>query len=459
MARRRTTLRATALAMLLATASAIPTHEIFARQEDTCGAPNFSECGNANVPSSFCCPAGDRCLVLAGNTTVVCCPNGSTCQKLRPIDCNIELQDADKAPDSVIKTTALGGSLPKCGSECCPYGYSCVNGECVMNTNQNAAPSQSSTPSSRPSTTPTSKPSTTASPSTTLTATAVPQSTGPPIAGIAGGAAAGAVVLLIAGILAFIFIRKRKAGQTASSSKSPLKLSRSTSSFGNIISAPILHDDKPALRTDFGARLPTPQMLNNNANDVRNSVLSYDNNQIVASPPQQQRQGKNPRMSSVAYGGLIGDYSPQQGSQQQGGYGGQDGQRKYVDMPDMPFSDDGNPGYLGGGLGGGGLAPRTPEQREVSGVSINIFADPRNITPDQTPQQRGRGGDDDGRRYTDMTTFTEMLDRADLGGVVRGDGYVSGGSEGGRYERGEGDRYQYGGGNGGGYGGYGGLGR
>ncbi|KAK4648445.1 uncharacterized protein QC761_110120 [Podospora bellae-mahoneyi] len=430
MARRRTALRAIALAMILATASAIPTtYEIFARQEDACGAPNFSGCGNANVPSSFCCPAGDRCLVLAGNTTVVCCPNGSTCQKLRPIDCNIELQDADKAPDSVIKTTALGGSLPKCGSDCCPFGYSCVNGECVMNTNQNAAPSQSSTPSSRPSTTPTSKPSTTASPSETLTATAVPQSTGPPIAGIAGGAAAGAVVLIIAGVLAFIFIRKRKAGQTASSSSSPLKLSRSTSSFGNIISAPILHDDKPALRTDFGARLPTPQMLNNNAMDMRNSVLSYDNNQIVASPPNQNR-----RMSSVAYGGLIADYSPQQPG----------GQRKYVDMPDMPVSDDGNPEYQGG------LAPRTPEQqgREVSGVSINIFADPRNITPDRTPQQG-----DDGRRYTDMTTFTEMLDRADLGGVARGDGYVSGGG-GEQYGGREGDRYQYGV-NGGGYGGLG----
>ncbi|KAK0729140.1 hypothetical protein B0T21DRAFT_350067 [Apiosordaria backusii] len=438
MARGRTALRAAALAVILATASAIPTHEIFARQEDTCAAPNFSACGNANVPSSFCCPAGDKCIVLAGNTTVVCCPSTSTCQKLRPIDCNIELQDAEKAPDSVIKTTALGGSLPKCGSDCCPFGYSCVNGECVMNSNQSAAPSQSSTPSSRPSSTPTSRPSTTAAPSTTLTASAVPKSTGPPIAGIAGGAAAGAVVLIIAGILAFIFIRKRKASQTASSSNSPLKLSRSTSSFGNIISAPILHDDKPALRTDFGARLPPPQLLNNNALDMqRNSVLSYDNNQIVASPPQQNND-KNPRMSSVAYGGIgdyyanIADSSPQQGYQQ-------NGQRKYIDMPDMPFSDDGNPAYTG-------LMPQTPPQRgrEPSSVSINIFADPSNITPDQTPQTRAG----DSRRYTDMTTFTQMLDSADLGGVVRGDGYISGGNN---------DRYEYGGGNGGG--GYGGLGR
>ncbi|KAK4205290.1 hypothetical protein QBC40DRAFT_271440 [Triangularia verruculosa] len=424
--------------MILATASAIPTREIFARQEDTCGAPNFSECGNANVPSSFCCPSGSKCLVLAGNSTVVCCPNTSTCQKLRPISCDLELQDAEKAPDSVIKTTALGGSLPKCGSECCPFGYACVNGECVMNSDQRAAPSQPSTPSSRPSSTPSTRPSTTATPSTTLTATAVPQSTGPPIAGIAGGAAAGAVVLIIAGILAFIFIRKRKAAKSpSSSSNSPLKLSRSTSSFGNIISAPILHDDKPALRTDFGARLPPPQLLNNNAFDLqRNSVLSYDNNQIVASPPtNQQNNNKNPRMSSVAYGG-IGDYYTNIAGQGQE----QNTQRKYVDMPDMPVSDDGNPGYL---------MPQTPEQRgrEPSSVSINIFADPSNITPDQTPQQ----GSGDSRRYTDMTTFTQMLDSAGLDGVARGDGYVSGGSN---------DQYQYGNqGGGGGGGGYGGLGR
>lgn len=61
------------------------------------------------------------------------------------------------------------------------------------------------------------------------------------------------------------------------------------------------------------------------------------------------------------------------------------------------------------------LIPQTPRQgREPSSVSINVFADP-NITPDRTPET----GND--RRYTDMTTFTRMLDSADLSGVARGE--------------------------------------
>jgi hypothetical protein len=78
-----------------------------------------------------------------------------------------------------------------------------------------------------------------------------------------------------------------------------------------------------------------------------------------------------------------------------------------------PFADTSYRDY-----NSGGLMPQTPQRnREPSSVSINVFADP-NITPDRSPESNM------GRRYSDATTFTQMLDRADLGGVARGESYV-----------------------------------
>jgi hypothetical protein len=76
----------------------------------------------------------------------------------------------------------------------------------------------------------------------------------------------------------------------------------------------------------------------------------------------------------------------------------------------MPYGDYGNDNGL--------MPPHTPRQnREPSSVSINVFADP-NITPDRTPESNAN------RRYTHMTTFTQMLDSAGLDGVARGDPFL-----------------------------------
>ncbi|KAK3984813.1 hypothetical protein QBC44DRAFT_312813 [Cladorrhinum sp. PSN332] len=428
----RLTLRVAALAALLTGVLAIPASEIFRRQ-DTCF-QNFKSCGISGLPGFFCCPNNQRCISLAGGTTVLCCPQGSTCRKIEPLPCDITLQDGQKNPDSVIKTTALKGTLPKCGAQCCPFGYSCENNECVVNANQNVAPVQSGVSSTaRPSSTSTgtSGPTntgtrTTAAPTGTRSAdsdesttSASPEPTGPPIAGIAGGAAAGAVILIVIAVLAFIFIRKRKAATTNSKSGSPLKLSRSTSSFGNIISGPIVQENS-TLRTDF-ARVPPPAAAKNSFSDdndpgsVTGAML--DDDSMFFSPGSSNNGGMMPRqppaarMSSVAYG--YGGPSPPPAN-----YGpSPQVPSEYARMPAMPNNNDDD--YYEDML-----MPQTPRQgREPSSVSINVFADP-NITPDRTPET----GND--RRYTDMTTFTRMLDSADLSGVARGEPYVYGQSQG-----------------------------
>ncbi|KAK4226154.1 hypothetical protein QBC38DRAFT_238728 [Podospora fimiseda] len=406
----RLTLRFATLTLFVGLTLAIPATEIFKRQ-DTC-LQNFKPCAGSGLPGFFCCPNDQICVVLAASTTILCCPQGRSCKKIRPLACDISLQDGQKNPDAIVKTTALKGTLTRCGQECCPFGYNCEDGQCVMNANQNVAPSQSGISSSTRTPTSTSSPTTTGtrtggtttptgtkSADNDSTTTATPQQqTGPPIAGIAGGAAAGAVILIIIAVIAFIFLRKRKSASN-SKSGSPLKLSRSTSSFGNIISGPIVQENS-TIRTDFARVVPPPQDNNDQGGSVTGAMLDSDS--MFYSPPQQPNAA---RLSSVAYGSPPTYPDP------------------YARMPTMPNDVDDYYEDM--------YPPQTPRRgnpREPSSVSINVFADP-NITPDRTPET-GKG--DDTRRYTDMTTFTRMLDSADLSGVARGEPYVYGQGPGGR---------------------------
>ena len=414
--RRRFALCAVSLAVGLTAASAIPMNELFMRQS-SCAA-NFVQCKNANFPNYFCCPSGQRCIALAGNTTLLCCPEGSDCQKIQPVPCDISLQDGEKDPDAVVKTTALGGTLGRCGGQCCPFGFSCDGKDCVMDQNQNAVPIQTRT--GKAGTTSTSSARTSATGGTTTTSSSTPAnptnsadpsttsgaseagtaSSGPPTAAIAGGVVGGAIILLGLAALAFILTKKKKEKSAAGS---PPKLSRSTSSFGNLISGPIMVDNG-AIRSDFARVAPSRDSANDPINppisnpiddpaSVTGALLDSSANTpdaaALAVPP-----AAASRQSGLAFGGGGGG----------GGYGALD-QPQFVDMPYVEVPD-------------GGLAPQTPRQhREPSSVSINIFADP-NITPDRTPESNAE------RRYTNMTTFTQMLDRADLGGLARGGSYL-----------------------------------
>ncbi|POS88211.1 hypothetical protein EPUL_000800 [Erysiphe pulchra] len=53
-----------------------------------------------------------------------------------------EKQNVTANPDSPVKTTALNSSMKKCGTGCCPFGFSCNSaGVCNMNANQSFMPS------------------------------------------------------------------------------------------------------------------------------------------------------------------------------------------------------------------------------------------------------------------------------------------------------------------------------
>jgi hypothetical protein len=116
---------------------ALAGHSLLER-DSTCPDLTFNHCPQQGIPQNFCCQPGQTCVSLAGNTTVLCCPEGADCSVIKSITCQISLQDITLHPDNVLKTTELGAKLPICGSQCCPFGYTCnAFGNCAMNANQN----------------------------------------------------------------------------------------------------------------------------------------------------------------------------------------------------------------------------------------------------------------------------------------------------------------------------------
>lgn len=131
-------------------------------------ASNFFDCGSASADlPSFCCGSGSHCIWLAANTTVLCCPDGASCNTIEPINCDGDLQN----PLAPIKTTVLDVKLGSCGNgRCCPHGYDCADGNCKMLSVQNIAPGEDI--ASGPGTT-----STTSTTTTTVTTTSPVTST------------------------------------------------------------------------------------------------------------------------------------------------------------------------------------------------------------------------------------------------------------------------------------------
>jgi hypothetical protein len=138
----------------------VPLHAFYGRElferQSSC-VSGYVHCNDA--PAGFCCESTARCLLLAKNTTVRCCPNGGTCQVIDPITCDISQQNISLFPSAQLKTTNLTASLPTCGSLCCPFGYSCSGGTvCTMNANEvqnSLPPSSTSTIASSPTFSPT----------------------------------------------------------------------------------------------------------------------------------------------------------------------------------------------------------------------------------------------------------------------------------------------------------------
>lgn len=459
MPRPRLFLRGALLAALCATSSAMPANGIFERQS-TCAA-NHSRCPQTNLPDSFCCPNGYNCIPLAGDTTILCCQDGSTCNTIRPIQCDVSKQDPSKHPDSFVKTTALGGTLEKCGpTSCCPFGYSCTDGGlCRMNEDQSAAPSQSTpTPTSTTSigvsstpVTSTSTSTSTASP-TESTDDSVSEPVLPEESGgggsksntglIAGVSVAIAVVGIAAIVFAFCWIKRRNRKKQEAEKLDFAKLQRSTSSFGNIIANPLtsrpyeisppIATENSTFRSDF-VRSPAASRKTSDSNRMSfagsgQSMLRYspsslsntDNGRSIThttpTPPPRGRSandnnpnGMKARLSSIAYGFRLPEVSTYKGTT---GTSGSGGEQRPMAPPRTPPQRQPQPSY-------GGVV----NNREPSSVSINVFADPYSLTPERTNNNNNgnymKGAGEPGR-YSQLTTFTQMIEEADLGPVARG---------------------------------------
>lgn len=113
-----------------------------------CGEPKFFSCGNGTMPADFCCGPGTYCIPLARNTALLCCPQGQSCSLIQPIVCDLYLQNSTAHPDTPLRTANLSGTLPTCGSLCCPFGYTCQDSKiCVLDTGKsNFALGATSTP-------------------------------------------------------------------------------------------------------------------------------------------------------------------------------------------------------------------------------------------------------------------------------------------------------------------------
>lgn len=376
--------------------------------------------------------------------------------------CDIDLYNADLHPGSMVKTTALNAPLTRCGDgTCCPFGYDCDesdNGKddgkpiCIRSKNQNPTPIQ--TTPARPSTTasistsstshtttttttsttqsstihiiPTSSPTTTSTPGqnngassgadTSPTQSADPTQTGTPPAVIAGISVGAALLVLTVAFVAFILFKRRHKKQEAEAEA--LKLTRSTSSFGNIISNPIVAANS-TMRTDFVRKSPGRPSF---GSDDRASTLVEDMPGTPATPsPARMRGGvgtarippirnmAQARQSSIAYGVGAPDTSPYSS----GHYHAYNPDSVGLPHPETPRQGRGSP------------------EREPSSFSINVFADPRIATPQRNGRDGGGGLEPpDVRRVSHMTTFSDMLRSADLGGVAKGEPFVPGSQNG-----------------------------
>lgn len=208
-------------------------------------------------------------MSLAGDTTVMCCPEGRDCDGLGPITCNIRAQDAEKDHTLPLKTTVFDVELEKCGDDgCCPFGFTCGNGddgkECQKDEDQSKRPGEdkdedgddeprtattASTATSEPTTEPSNPSSTTdANPTSTNEGPSPDEASsgdsGPDTTSIVGGVVGACAVLLIVAVILFICVRKR-ANRRPSGTPSPPQPPTAQVLHGRNISGPTNVDQNP----------------------------------------------------------------------------------------------------------------------------------------------------------------------------------------------------------------------
>lgn len=462
-------MRTLALAAMLATAHAISIPTYF-RRDNICGGrpeQKLTQCQDG-LDTGLCCPEGSTCLYLAGGSTVLCCP-ANVCQRIKPITCNIEAQNPERFPGAPIKTTALRAALPRCRGNCCPFGFTCnADGQCDMDEDQSQRPRdlpESEQPSitaipSSAIATPTVVPTTilfptTASPSSTGSPTSEEQQDDVasdkkddplPTAIIVVSVLGGILVLVsvAVGVVMFLARRKRKGGNEPGPHNSSEKKhsgvglcrpSTSTSSFGNFISEPILNQGPP-VRSDFILKSPASAATRTSGrlstlfrkdgasyggttanNSPAEPSITKTAERALRSPPRfPVRSLSNATMTTKdKHPGLTVPPIRTLRSQQKPKISTGDAWTRHAAAARAAVPDTATPVTA---------RPVTPHlQREPSSESINIFADPSTVGssggvgPFHLEPPRAK-------RFTAGTTFTDLMDQAELGDVRRGKAFV-----------------------------------
>ncbi|KAI9650162.1 hypothetical protein NHQ30_000175 [Ciborinia camelliae] len=387
---------------LIVSATFAQASNIFERA--TCPESSYKQCTNTGLPSDFCCPSTSTCISLAQNTTLLCCPNGGDCSTIQPITCDITQQNATAHPANTLKTTALTVTLETCGLNCCPFGYTCKNGNCQINANQaDSVPGQQqssavssatsstlgvATSTGRKATATSSNPSS----STNSSSTSAASSTSTPIAiipktcdkfpveailvGLFPGIALG-VLLVLLGVCC---LGRRKASDR-----------KSGSSFGNI-SGPVPTSD---VRTDFLRKMPQTPSSSSSGTPRRQNTITRVRSLFRKSTA--TGMTNSPRMP---YQNSPGPAPPIPLNIQR--------QKPTVVLQ--------------------GERPVTPPlQREPSFEDINIFADADTASAFRTQQQQQQRSNQLGvppaygkERGSHQTTFTDMMERSGLAGLQKG---------------------------------------
>ncbi|KAJ5759026.1 hypothetical protein N7520_006182 [Penicillium odoratum] len=259
---------------------------------------SYDSCGG-NVPSDFCCPSSSTCLVLDNDTTALCCPSGSSCEYISPITCDIQEQNATAYPKASVKTTLLSDSLPKCGDECCPFGYTCQNDNlCAMTNSTTTSTTTSTSTSTATSTTSSSITSTTdlstygatftpvsssvsatsinadSTSSSNSTITSCPSFPSKAVvAGFFPGALCGAIIALLISNCIRHRAEKKHLAEINQDSKTSAHNWSSRSSSGAVlgISSPIASEDA-SFRTDFLLRNPEDRRSSMSSRSMRSMM-------------------------------------------------------------------------------------------------------------------------------------------------------------------------------------------
>lgn len=244
-------------------------HSILFNRANGCATSNYKSCGIPGLPNNFCCPSDQKCIAFNDNKSAICCPAGQDCKTIAPLTCDISKQDPSKSPSSQLHSTDLSGTLEKCGTSCCPRGYSCKNSNCVMASTPSSSsskppssashsPSGSSTGASssgqgaktseaaKSSSTGTNSHPTPSPQNSTATASDGNKITG---VGLVVGILVGMIVGIIATVLCICAIGRRRVTRATKANESSV-----FSSPAATVSDPIYQGDAP--RNDFLRRQP-----------------------------------------------------------------------------------------------------------------------------------------------------------------------------------------------------------